>query len=40
MTVVPDSGAGDLVGLAGTMAIIVEGGKHSYEFDYTLAEGT
>ena len=35
VTVVPDSGAGDLVGFAGTMKIIIEGGKHSYEFDYT-----
>ena len=40
VTVVPDSGTGELVGLAGTMAIIIEDGKHSYEFDYTLPEGT
>jgi hypothetical protein len=38
VTVVPDSGTGQLVGLAGSMAIIIAGGKHSYEFDYTLAE--
>jgi hypothetical protein len=37
VTVVPDSGAGDLAGLGGTMKIIVADGKHSYEFDYTLA---
>jgi hypothetical protein len=36
ITVVPDSGTGGLEGLAGTMNIIIAGGKHSYEFDYTL----
>ncbi len=36
VTVVPDSGTGELVGLTGTMNIIISGGKHSYEFDYTL----
>ena len=39
VTVVPDSGTGELVGLAGTMAITIDGGKHSYEFDFALAEG-
>lgn len=39
VTVVPDSGTDQLVGLAGIMAIKIEGGKHSYEFDYTLPEG-
>lgn len=34
--VVPDSGTGELVGLTGTMKINVDGGKHSYEFEYTL----
>jgi hypothetical protein len=34
--VVPDSGTGQLSGLSGTMRIIIEGGKHSYEFDYAL----
>jgi len=38
ITVVPDSGTGQLTGLAGTMKIIIEGGKHSYAFDYTLPE--
>lgn len=37
ITVVPDSGTGDLAGLSGTMEIIIEGGKHSYVFEYTLA---
>jgi hypothetical protein len=36
ITVVPDSGTDELVGLIGTMAIIIEGGGHSYEFDYTI----
>ncbi|HST51790.1 MAG TPA: DUF3224 domain-containing protein [Pyrinomonadaceae bacterium] len=34
--VVPDSGTDQLAGLAGQMTINVEGGKHSYEFEYTL----
>jgi hypothetical protein len=37
ITVVPDSGTGELVGLSGAMAITV-GTKHSYEFDYELPE--
>ena len=37
ITVVPDSGTGDLTGLAGTMTIDIADGKHSYVFDYTLA---
>jgi uncharacterized protein DUF3224 len=36
ITVVPDSGTDELIGLAGTFAIVIEKGKHSYEFDYTL----
>lgn len=36
VTVVPDSGTGELVGLTGTLAIIITDGKHFYEFDYTL----
>jgi Protein of unknown function (DUF3224) len=36
VTVVPDSGTGDLVGLAGEFNIIIANGKHSYEFKYTL----
>jgi hypothetical protein len=38
IVVVPDSGTGQLAGLTGTMAIVIAGGKHSYEFDYTLPE--
>ncbi|MDM0114850.1 DUF3224 domain-containing protein [Variovorax sp. J22R133] len=37
VTVVPDSGTGELVGLAGELKIIVAEGKHSYEFSYVLA---
>jgi hypothetical protein len=36
VTVVPDSGTGELLGLTGKMNIIITDGKHSYEFDYTL----
>jgi uncharacterized protein DUF3224 len=34
--VVPDSGTGELLGLAGAMTIRIEGGKHFYEFDYAI----
>ncbi len=36
--VVPGSGAGELAGIIGAMAIIIADGKHSYTFDYTLPE--
>ena len=36
ISVVPGSGTGELEGIAGTMSIEIEGGEHSYEFDYTL----
>jgi hypothetical protein len=36
ITVVPDSGTEELTGLAGTMTISITGGKHFYEFEYTL----
>jgi hypothetical protein len=36
VTVVPDSGTGQLMGLEGHLAIIIKDGKHRYEFDYTL----
>ncbi len=38
VTVVPDSGTGGLEGIAGRMNILIDGGRHSYEFDYTLGE--
>ena len=36
--VVPDSGTGELAGLDGRMTIVIEGGAHSYRFDYTLPD--
>ena len=36
VVVVPGSGTGELKGIAGTFAILVEGGKHSYDLEYTL----
>lgn len=36
VTVVPDSGTAELAGIAGTMTITIEGGKHSYDLDYTI----
>ena len=38
ITVVPDSGTGELAGLAGTFKINVVEGKHSYDFEYTLPQ--
>lgn len=36
ISVIPDSGTGELQGLAGALTINIEPGKHSYVFDYTL----
>jgi hypothetical protein len=36
ITVIPDSGTDELVGLQGKMTIIIADGKHSYEFEYEL----
>jgi hypothetical protein len=36
LEVVPDSGTGQLTGLSGEMTIRIEGGKHFYDFDYSL----
>jgi hypothetical protein len=38
ITVVPDSGTGQLAGLAGSMTITIADGKHSYDFEYSLGE--
>jgi hypothetical protein len=38
--VVPDSGTGQLTGIAGTFTIKNDAGKHSYELDYTLPDPT
>jgi hypothetical protein len=37
ITVVPDSATGQLAGLAGQMKINIVEGRHSYDFEYTLA---
>jgi hypothetical protein len=38
ITVVPDSGTGQLTGLTGKMDIQIANGKHSYDFAYTLPD--
>ena len=38
LEVVPDSGSGELSGIAGKMLIKIENGKHFYEFEYELSE--
>ena len=37
LSVVPDSGTGDLAGLSGKMTIEIVDGKHFYDFEYTIA---
>ncbi len=37
VTVVPDSGTDQLVGLTGKMTILIADGKHAYQFEYELA---
>jgi len=36
ITVVPDTGTGELTGLAGKLAIDFSGGGHAYDLEYTL----
>jgi Protein of unknown function (DUF3224) len=36
VTVVPDSGTDQLTGVDGKMTIVIDGGKHYYDFAYTL----
>jgi hypothetical protein len=36
ITVIPDSGTGELTGITGTMTIDLKDGKHFYGIDYTL----
>ncbi len=36
ITVVPDSGTGDLMGLSGTMTIDIVDKRHFYSFDYSI----
>jgi len=40
VTVVPDSGTGQLTGISGSMTIIITGAHHSYAFEYALEEST
>ena len=37
VTIVPDSGTGDLAGISGTLEIHNNEGQHSYVLDYELA---
>jgi hypothetical protein len=37
ITVVPDSGSGELAGISGAMTINIVDGQHLYEFEYTLS---
>lgn len=36
ITVVPDSGTGDLAGISGTFSLTIVDGRHLYEFAYEL----
>lgn len=36
IAVVPDSGTGELAGIAGTLTIEIEGKAHRYRFEYSL----
>jgi hypothetical protein len=36
ITIVPDSGAGELTGIAGSLAITITDGRHDYDLSYTL----
>jgi hypothetical protein len=38
ITVVPDSGTGQLIGIAGTFNLTITDGKHFYDLAYTLPE--
>ena len=38
ITVVPDSGTGDLAGISGTVTIKIADGKHYYDFEYSIAK--
>jgi hypothetical protein len=38
ITVVPDSGTGQLAGITGNFKVIIAEGKHSYEFEYMLPD--
>jgi len=38
ISVIPDSGTDQLVGITGMMTIKIDEGRHSYEFDYTFGD--
>ena len=38
ISVVPDTGKGELQGLSGNLSIRIEGGHHHYEFTYGIAD--
>jgi hypothetical protein len=38
ITVVPDSGTGDLAGISGAFRLTIAEGRHLYEFEYSLPE--
>lgn len=38
ITIVPDSGSGELAGIAGTMSLDLSGGAHAYDLTYSLPE--
>jgi len=40
VNVAPDSATDQLVGLTGSMQIIIAGGKHSYDFSYAIPDAT
>jgi hypothetical protein len=40
VSIVPDSGTGELAGLSGTFSIRIEGGKHFYDLDYAFQAAT
>jgi hypothetical protein len=39
ITVVPDSGAGELSGISGVFRLRIEDKQHFYEFEYALPNG-
>ena len=39
ISIVPDSGSGELRGITGTLDIVITEGKHSYDLTYTIADG-
>jgi hypothetical protein len=40
VSVVPDSGTGELKGLSGSLSIRIEAGQHFYDFDYAIQAAT